>query len=85
MHKQHSTEDICQLGRGVIEQELDQAKFDAWKVEQEAQGNTFPTGKRGKVVDTEQLTNVKQVKLNDTNLAITPGGHFVFGLHPEQR
>lgn len=28
---------------------------------------------------TGQLTNVKQVKLNDTNLAITPGGHFVFG------
>ena len=42
------------------EQELDQVKFDAWKTEQEAQGNTFPTGKRGKVVDTEQLTNVKQ-------------------------
>ena len=42
------------------EQELDQAKFDAWKTEQEAQGNTFPTGKRGKVVDTEELTNVKQ-------------------------
>ena len=42
------------------EQELDQVKFDAWKAEQEAQGNTFPTGKRGKVVDTEELTNVKQ-------------------------
>ncbi|TDE24492.1 KpsF/GutQ family sugar-phosphate isomerase [Vibrio owensii] len=27
MHKQHSTEDICQLGRGVIEQELDQARL----------------------------------------------------------
>ena len=42
------------------EQELDQAKFDAWKTEQEAQGNTFPTGKRGKVVDTKELTNVKE-------------------------
>ena len=42
------------------EQELDQVKFDAWKAEQEAQGNTFPTGKRGKVVDTEELTNVKE-------------------------
>ena len=42
------------------EQELDQVKFDTWKAEQEAQGNTFPTGKRGKVVDTEELTNVKQ-------------------------
>ena len=38
------------------EQELDQVKFDAWKAEQEAQGNTFPTGKRGKVVDTKELT-----------------------------
>ena len=42
------------------EQELDQVKFDTWKAEQEAQGNTFPTGKRGKVVDTEELTNVKE-------------------------
>ena len=42
------------------EQELDQVKFDAWKTEQEAQGNTFPTGKRGKVVDTKELTNVKE-------------------------
>ena len=42
------------------EQELDQVKFDAWKAEQEAQGNTFPTGKRGKVVDTKELTNVKE-------------------------
>ena len=41
------------------EQELDQVKFDTWKAEQEAQGNTFPTGKRGKVVDTKELTNVK--------------------------
>ena len=42
------------------EQELDQVKFDTWKAEQEAQGNTFPTGKRGKVVDTKELTNVKE-------------------------
>ena len=42
------------------EQELNQEKFDTWKAEQEAQGNTFPTGKRGKVVDTEELTNVKE-------------------------
>ena len=42
------------------EQELDQVKFDAWKTEQEAQGNTFPTGKRGKVVDTKELTNMKE-------------------------
>ena len=41
------------------EQELDQDKFDNWKTEQEAQGNTFPTGKRGKVVDTKELANVK--------------------------
>ncbi|MDF2155177.1 KpsF/GutQ family sugar-phosphate isomerase [Vibrio sp. CAU 1672] len=27
MHKQYTTEDICQLGRGVIEQELDQARL----------------------------------------------------------
>ena len=42
------------------EQELDQVKFDTWKADQEAIGNTFPTGKRGKVVDTEESTNVKQ-------------------------
>ena len=42
------------------DQELNQEKFDTWKDEQEAQGNTFPTGKRGKVVDTEELTNVKE-------------------------
>ena len=42
------------------EQELDQVKFDAWKAEQEAQGNTFPTGKRGKVVDTKELTSMKE-------------------------
>ena len=42
------------------EKVLEQVKFDAWKKEQEAQGSTFPTGKRGKVVDTEELTNVKQ-------------------------
>ena len=42
------------------EQELDQVKFDTWKAEQEAQGNTFPTGKRGKVVDPKELTNVKE-------------------------
>ena len=41
------------------ERELDQEKFDTWKADQEAIGNTFPTGKRGKVVDTEELTNVK--------------------------
>ena len=42
------------------ERELDQEKFDTWKADQIAIGNTFPTGKRGKVVDTEELTNVKQ-------------------------
>ena len=42
------------------EQELDQVKFDTWKAEQEAMGNTFPTGKHGKVVDTKELTNVKE-------------------------
>ena len=42
------------------ERELNQEKFDTWKAEQEAIGNTFPTGKRGKVVDTEELTNVKE-------------------------
>jgi len=42
------------------EQELDQVKFDTWKAEQEAQGNTFPTGKRGKVVDTKELTSMKE-------------------------
>ena len=42
------------------EQELDQVKFDAWKAEQEAMGNTFPSGTRGKVVDTKELTNVKE-------------------------
>jgi hypothetical protein len=42
------------------ERELDQEKFDTWKADQIAMGNTFPTGKRGKVVDTEELTNVKQ-------------------------
>ena len=41
------------------EKELNQVKFDTWKAEQEALGNTFPTGKRGKVVDTKELTNVK--------------------------
>ena len=41
------------------EKELNQEKFDTWKAEQEALGNTFPTGKRGKVVDTKELTNVK--------------------------
>ena len=42
------------------EQELDEVKFDAWKAEQEAQGNTFPSGTRGKVVDTPELTGVKK-------------------------
>ena len=42
------------------ERELNQEKFDTWKAEQEAIGNTFPTGKRGKVVDTKELTNVKE-------------------------
>ena len=42
------------------ERELNREKFDTWKAEQEAIGNTFPTGKRGKVVDTEELTNVKE-------------------------
>ena len=42
------------------EKELNREKFDTWKAEQEAIGNTFPTGKRGKVVDTEELTNVKE-------------------------
>ena len=42
------------------ERELDQDKFDTWKADQIAIGNTFPTGKRGKVVDTEELTNVKE-------------------------
>ena len=42
------------------ERELDQEKFDTWKADQIAIGNTFPTGKRGKVVDTKELTNVKQ-------------------------
>ena len=42
------------------EQELDQVKFDTWKGDQEAMGNSFPTGKRGKVVDTKELTNVKE-------------------------
>tara|TARA_R100001594_G_scaffold122254_1_gene158353 strand:+ start:441 stop:878 length:438 start_codon:yes stop_codon:yes gene_type:complete len=41
------------------EKVLDQVKFDAWKKEQEAQGSTFPTGKRGKVVDTKELKGVK--------------------------
>ena len=42
------------------ERVLNKEKFDTWKAEQEAIGNTFPTGKRGKVVDTEELTNVKE-------------------------
>ena len=42
------------------EQELDQVKFDTWKSEQEAMGNSFPSGTRGKVVDTPELTNVKE-------------------------
>ena len=42
------------------ERELDQEKFDTWKADQIAIGNTFPTGKRGKVVDTKELTNVKE-------------------------
>jgi hypothetical protein len=42
------------------EQELNQVKFDTWKAEQEAMGNTFPSGTRGKVVDTPELTNVKE-------------------------
>ena len=42
------------------ERELNREKFDTWKAEQEAIGNTFPTGKRGKVVDTEELANVKE-------------------------
>ena len=41
------------------ERVLNKEKFDSWKAEQEAIGNTFPTGKRGKVVDTKQLANVK--------------------------
>ena len=41
------------------EQELNQVKFDTWKAEQEALGNTFPSGVHGKVVDTEQLKGVK--------------------------
>ena len=41
------------------EQELNQAKYDAWKTEQAALGNTFPSGIHGKVVDTPQLTGVK--------------------------
>ena len=50
---------IFMVTNSAGEQELDQVKFDTWKAEQEAQGNTFPTGKRGKVVDTKELTNVK--------------------------
>ena len=42
------------------ERVLNKEKFDTWKTEQEAIGNTFPTGKRGKVVDTKELTNVKE-------------------------
>ena len=42
------------------ERVLNKEKFDTWKAEQEAIGNTFPTGKHGKVVDTEELTNVKE-------------------------
>ena len=42
------------------EQELNQVKFDTWKSEQEAMGNSFPSGTRGKVVDTPELTNVKE-------------------------
>ena len=42
------------------ERVLNKEKFDTWKAEQEAIGNTFPTGKRGKVVDTKELTNVKE-------------------------
>ena len=42
------------------EQELDENKFEAWKAEQEALGNKFPSGTHGKVVDTEQLTGVKK-------------------------
>jgi len=42
------------------EQELDQVKFDAWKGDQEAMGNSFPSGTRGKVVDTKELTDVKK-------------------------
>ena len=41
------------------ERVLNKEKFDSWKAEQEAIGNTFPTGKRGKVVDTKELANVK--------------------------
>ena len=41
------------------EKVLDQDKFETWKKEQEAMGSTFPTGKRGKVVDTKELANVK--------------------------
>ena len=41
------------------EQELNQTKYDVWKAEQEALGNTFPSGIHGKVVDTPQLTGVK--------------------------
>ena len=42
------------------EKELNQEKFDTWKAEQIALGNTFPTGKRGKVVDTKELTSMKE-------------------------
>ena len=50
---------IFMLTNSDGEQELDQVKFDSWKAEQEAQGNTFPSGTRGKVVDTPELTGVK--------------------------
>ena len=42
------------------EKVLDQDKFETWKKEQEAMGSTFPTGKRGKVVDTKELKGVKE-------------------------
>ena len=38
---------------------LDVDAFETWKKEQEAKGSTFPTGKRGKVVDTKELKGVK--------------------------
>ena len=41
------------------EQVFDEVGYNTWKAEQEALGNTFPSGTRGKVVDTPELTGVK--------------------------
>ena len=46
------------------EKVLNVAKWEAWKAEREALGDIFPSGSHGKVIDTPELTSVKEAIYN---------------------